>query len=141
MLDVTVSRDFDAPPEAVAAVMFDARRDAEWIGGARRSEPLGPEPYGVGYRVRRTGGFLGRSLSWVTEIVRYEPGRKVEMKYVAGPFKGGVDYGVEPQGGGSRVTIRNYGEATFSFPFMAAMMRMSVAGDLKRLQRLVESRA
>jgi hypothetical protein len=138
MLDVTVSRDFSAPPEVVAAVMFDARRDAEWIGGAKKSEPLGPEPYGAGYRVRRTGGFLGRSFSWVTEIVGYEPGCKVEMKYVSGPFKGGVDYGVERRGGGSRVTVRNYGEATFSFPFMSALMRRSVAGDLKRLQGIVE---
>jgi hypothetical protein len=60
------------------------------------------------------------------------------MKYVAGPFKGGVDYWIEPRGSGSRVTVRNYGEASFSFPFMGAMMRRSVAGDLKRLQALVE---
>lgn len=138
MVDVTVTRDFVAPPEKVAAVMFDSTRDAEWIGGARRAEPLGPEPYGPGHRVKRTGGFLGRSFSWVTEIVRYEPGRRVEMKYVAGPFKGGVDYGIAPHGSGSRVTVRNYGEASFAFPFMGAMMRMSVGGDLKRLQALVD---
>ena len=79
MVDVTVVRDFNAPPKKVAAVMFDAKRDPEWIGGARAAEPLGPEPYGIGYRVKRTGGFLGRSFSWVTEIGRYEPGRKVEL--------------------------------------------------------------
>jgi hypothetical protein len=69
--------------------------------------------------------------------VEYEPGRLARMKYVAGPFKGGVDYSVAPAGTGSEVTIRNYGEASFWFPFMGAMMRMSVGKDLERLQSLV----
>jgi hypothetical protein len=140
MVDVTVSQEISAEPQRVAAVLFDPARDPEWIGGARKAEILTPGvPYGVGYRVRRTGGFLGRTFSWVTEITDYEPQRLTRMKYVAGPFQGGVDYSVSPSNGGSVVTIRNYGAASFSFPFMASMMRMSVAGDLRRLKRIVET--
>jgi hypothetical protein len=140
MVDVTVSQDISAGPEQVAAVLFDATRDPQWIGGAKKAEVLTHgAPYGVGYRVRRTGGFLGRTFSWVTEITDYEPARLTRMKYVAGPFQGGVDYSIAPRDGGSLVTIRNYGAASFSFPFMATMMRMSVAGDLRRLKRIVET--
>jgi hypothetical protein len=138
MVDVTVSQQIGAPPEAVAAVLFDSRRDPEWIGGARAAEPIGDRPYGVGYRVKRTGGFLGRTFSWTTEITDYELNRLVRMKHVAGPFKGGVDYSIAPSGRGSLVTVRNYGKASFSFPFMGAMMRWSVAGDLRRLKAIVE---
>lgn len=138
MVDVTVRDHINAPPERVAAVMFDAASDTLWIGGAKAAELLGPLPYGVGTRVKRTGSFLGRRFSWVTEVVEFEPGGLVRMKHVAGPFKGGVDYAIAPMGNGSDVTIRNYGEASFRVPFMGAMMRRSVSGDLRRLKRLVE---
>ena len=142
MLDVTVSQTVAAPPEKVAAVLFDPTRDPEWIGGARQSEIVtAGMPYGVGFRVRRTGAFLGRRFSWVTEIAEYVPDRTTRMKYVSGPFQGGVDYSISPNATGSVVTIRNYGAASFSFPFMATMMRMSVAGDLKRLKAIVEASA
>jgi hypothetical protein len=140
MVDVTVSQKIDAAPERVAAVLFDPSCDAEWIGGAKKAEILTAElPYGPGYRVRRTGAFLGKRFSWVTEIAEYEPNRLTRMKHVAGPFEGGVDYTVAPSDRGSLVTIRNYGAASFSFPFMATMMRMSVASDLRRLKRIVET--
>jgi len=139
MVDVTVRQHIAAPPAAVVRVLFDSARDAEWIGGARRVEVLGPLPYGVGTRVRRHGAFLGRTFAWVTEVSEYTPDRLARMKHVAGPFKGGVDYSVAPVDGGSEVTIRNYGEASFFFPFMGAMMRMSVGGDLRRLKRIVEA--
>ena len=137
MVDVTVTRRFDAAPEAVARVMFDAARDPEWIGGAKAAEKLTDGPYDLGTRVRRTGGFLGRSFSWETEIVEFDPQGIVRMRYVAGPFRGGVDYAVAPGGGGSEVTIRNYGESSFWFPFMGAMMKASVGRDLERPRALV----
>jgi uncharacterized protein YndB with AHSA1/START domain len=139
MVDVTVKTEIAAPPERVAAVMFDPERDAQWIGGARRAQKLTPGPYGLGTKVRRDGAFLGRSFSWTTEVTEFTPGRLVRMKHIAGPFKGGVDYSIEPRGGGSEVTIHNYGEASFWFPFMATMMRASVASDLRRLKQLVEA--
>jgi hypothetical protein len=139
MVDVTVNQFIEAPPARVGVVMFDAVRDPEWIGGAKKATVLGPLPYGLGTRVRRDGAFLGRSFSWTTEVTEFRPDGLVRMKHVAGPFKGGVDYSITAEGEGSRVTIRNYGEASFWFPFMATMMRASVAGDLRRLKRLVEA--
>ena len=139
MVDVTVQMSVAAAPDQVATVMFDPLRDPEWIGGAKRAEMLGPVPYGVGTRVRRSGAFLGRRFSWVTEVTEFDPGRSVRMKHVAGPFSGGVDYSITPTSAGSEVTIRNYGEANFWFPFLGPMMRASVRGDLKRLSRLATS--
>jgi hypothetical protein len=137
MVDVTVSRIVAAKPEAVARIMFDPSRDAEWIGGARAAEKLTPGPYGVGTRVKRTGGFLGRRFSWVTEVTEFDPVRVVRMKYVAGPFKGGVDYSITSSPAGSEVTIRNYGDTNLWMPFMSTMMRFSVGRDLDRLQKLI----
>ena len=137
MVDVTVRSTIAAAAADVATVIFDPNRDPEWIGGAQRVEVIGPLPYGVGTRVRRHGAFLGRSFAWVTEVTEFEANRLVRMKHVSGPFTGGVDYSIAPVAEGSEVVIRNYGKASFWFPFMAAMMRASVRADLKRLGRLL----
>lgn len=141
MLDVTVKMVIAAPPAQVAAIMFDAHREPEWIGGVRRTRVLTTGPFGIGSRVAREGAFLGRRFGWVTEVSAYEPQHLVQMVYVSGPFSGGVNYAISPTASGSEVAIHNHGKAKFRFPFMGAMLRASVSGDLGRLKRLAETSA
>lgn len=101
-MDVLVQTDFSVPPERVARIMFDPRRDPEWIGGARSVDLLTSEPTAVGARTRRHGGFLGRRFSWVTEVTEHEPDALLRMKFVEGPMKGEVTYTIESAPGGSR---------------------------------------
>jgi uncharacterized protein YndB with AHSA1/START domain len=136
-VDVEVTRMMRAPPKAVASVMFDPDRDPEWIGGARSVERLSPEPLLAGARVRRTGGFLGKKFSWVTEVLEHVPDRLLRMRFVEGPMSGEVCYRIEPIAGGSKVSIRNRGGASFRLPGMSWMLRRSVARDLDRLADLV----
>jgi uncharacterized protein YndB with AHSA1/START domain len=137
-MDVRVERRMAASPRAVAAVMFEADNDPRWIGGAKAVQKLTSGALAVGGRVRRDGGFLGRKFHWVTEAVDYEPDRRLEMRFVEGPMKGGVTYEIQPDGEGSRVSIRNHGGASFAVPGMGWMLRRSVAKDLQRLAGLVE---
>src|SRR5687768_1959005 len=109
-MDVTASRTIAGSPQQVARVMFDPRRDPEWIGGAKSVEPLSGDPTASGARVRRHGGFMGKTFSWETEVAEHEPHRLLGMRFVGGPMKGGgVTYRIEPEGAGSRVSIRNTG--------------------------------
>ena len=48
MVDVTASRMIKAKPGKIAAVMFDPRRDPEWIGGAKSVDPPKGNPIKVG---------------------------------------------------------------------------------------------
>ena len=134
-MEATATRTIAASPAQVAAVMFDPSRDPEWIGGAKSVEPLSGDPTAVGARVRRHGGFMGRKFSWETEVVRHEPDRLLDMRFVEGPMKGGgVTYGIEPDAGGSRVSVRNTGPGP---QIMGWFVRRSVAKDLDRLAKLV----
>ncbi len=137
-MDVLVSTDMAASPRRVAAVMFDPRRDPEWIGGARAVDPPTDDPTAVGARTRRHGGFLGKKFSWVTEVVEHRPDSLLRMNFVEGPMRGEVSYAIEPRPNGSRVSIRNAGSSSFSVPGMAWMLRRSVAKDLERLKRIIE---
>lgn len=136
-MDVTASRTIPASPKDIAAVMFDPRRDPEWIGGAKSVEPLSANPTAIGARVRRYGGFMGKKFSWETEVVNHESDRLLDMRFVEGPMKGGeVTYRIEPQALGSRVSIRNRGPGP---GIMGWFVKRSVGKDLNRLARLVRS--
>ena len=136
-MDVTATRPFNASPSEVAKVMFDPLRDPEWIGGAASVDRPAGDPRAVGARTTRHGGFLGRKFSWTTEVVVFDPDRLLDMRFVAGPMKGGgVTYRIEPQEAGSRVSIRNTGPGP---ALMGWFVKRSVGKDLERLASLVES--
>ena len=146
-IDVTARQDIDAPPEAVASVQFDPRRDPEWIGGVDRVELVTDPPIATGSQVRRTGGFMGRPIEWLMRVEAFEPERHVGMHALQVPFPMDVDYRLEPIDGGRRtrasIRIRG-GEAAGMYgampgPLMGWMVRRSVQGDLRRLKRIVES--
>ncbi|MFL6752857.1 MAG: SRPBCC family protein [Sphingomicrobium sp.] len=134
-MDVTASRMIAVKPGRLAAVMFDPRRDPEWIGGAKSVEPPNGDPTKVGARVTRHGGFLGRKFSWTTEVAGHEPDRLLHMNFIEGPMKGGsVTYRIEPDGQSSRVSIRNRGPGP---QIMGWFVKRSVGKDLDRLGKLV----
>jgi uncharacterized protein YndB with AHSA1/START domain len=116
--------------------MFDPRRDPEWIGGAKSVDAPPGDPTAVGARTTRHGGFMGRKFSWQTEVAEFEPNRLLRMDFVAGPMKGGdVTYRIEPERGGSRVSIRNTGPGP---QIISWFVKRSVGKDLDRLAKLVE---
>ncbi|HEX6218326.1 MAG TPA: SRPBCC family protein [Sphingomicrobium sp.] len=134
-MDITATRTIAAAPGRVAAVMFDPARDPAWIGGAHSVDPPSGDPTALGARTTRHGGFMGRKFSWTTEVVGFEPDRLLDMKFVAGPMKGGgVTYRIEQDGEGSRVSIRNSGPGP---QLMGWFVKRSVGKDLDRLAKLV----
>lgn len=138
-MDVEVSRQIDAAPDAVAAIMFDPRRDDRWMGSVTRVEVPHRDWLVKGARVRRHGGLLGRKFGWTTEVQDYEPGRLLALEYCDGPISGSVTYRIEPAETGSLVTIHN--NSGFDFTVMSWMIREAVTEDLDRLAKLVESEA
>ena len=133
-MDVTASLTISAPPERIAALMFDPRRDPEWIGGAQLVDPPTGDPTAIGACTTRHGGFMGRKFSWQTEVVAFEPNRLLDMRFVAGPMKGGsVTYRIQPAGTASLVTIRNTGPGP---QLMGWFVKRSVGKDLDRLAKL-----
>lgn len=91
-IDVTARLDIDAPPDAVASVQFDPRRDPEWIGGVDRVELVTDLPIAQGSHVRRIGGFMGRSIEWLMRVEAFDADRHVGMHALQSPFPMDVDY-------------------------------------------------
>ena len=143
-IDVTAERTMSAPPERVAAVMFDPANDPAWMKAVRTAVRQ-PSDAGSPPQIRRTGRFLGRTIRWTTEVMEHDPPRRLRLRIVDGPFVGDVIYEIEPHASGSTVRIRNVGEAG-QFRFLPraltmAAMRSALRADLARLSALVEREA
>jgi uncharacterized protein YndB with AHSA1/START domain len=140
-VDVTAEIAINASPADIAAVMFDPEREKEWMAAVQRVEVLDPA-LAPGARVRHHGRFLGRDLSWLTEVEGVHFPHLLALRIAEGPFLGTVRYEIQRSGGGSVARVKNVGEPK-SFALLPAAlvegpMRSALQGDLARLKALVE---
>jgi hypothetical protein len=130
------------PRAEVAAYMFDPAHDLAWTGGITSSRPDQPGPLSSGATVVRTAKFLGRTFDYGYVVTAHEPDRLVEMK-VEKPFPMTVRYELEDAPGGTKVAIRATGSPGGFFavaePLMRWQVRRSIAADLGRLKRNLET--
>jgi hypothetical protein len=78
---------------------------------------------------------MGKKFSWRTEVQGFDPDHLLHMSFVEGPMKGGtVTYRIDPNGAGSRVSIRNTGPGP---QIMGWFVKRSVGKDLDRLAKLL----
>jgi hypothetical protein len=140
-IDVSAEIDIEAAPADIAGVMFDPQREPEWITVVTGVELIDPA-LAPGARVRRTGNLLGRSIGWTTEVERVHFPHLLALRVIDGPFRGTVRYDIQRFGTGSRVRLRNVGEAD-EWPVPAALvtapLRAAMAADLERLKAIVEA--
>ena len=140
-VDVSVTHLIAASPSRVREIMFDPRQDPAWMDAVKRVEPLSAD-VGPGAQVRRVGSFMGRTLRWTTEVIAVS-GDRLDLQIVDGPMSGIVTYYLEAHDTGTRVTIRNVGQAPGFAPgwLLGWAMRRSLTADLRRLKQIAEARS
>jgi hypothetical protein len=142
--DVRVEAHVARSPEDVAAYMFDPRHDPEWITGIEQVEPPAA-PVRVGTETHRLARFMGRRIDYVLRVMELTPNRLLAMESVRAPFPMGVTYGIQPDGAGSRVSLRvtgGYGLLMrLAQPIMSRQIRRSLEADLRQLRARLEANA
>ena len=139
-MEFQVEQVIHAAPAEVARIMFDPALEMEWITNATKVEVLTPGPVGVGARIRREGGFMGRTYAWVWEVTAFEPERLMEMSFVEGPTEGAIIFEVSPTAGGSIAMIHLRSKPNLPRPITNWFAKHDLAADLARLARLVAAR-
>ena len=139
---MTVSAQIDRPTSEVAAFAMNPENEPRWIGGIKTARLLSPPPVGVGTQVERVAAFLGKQFSYILQAEEYEPGHKVVMTSVRGPFPMRVTYSFDAAGSGTRVTNRVEGDTggfyRLAGPLMKLAVKRSLTRDLATLKRLLE---
>lgn len=140
--DVRVEAQVARSPGDVAAYMFDPRHDPDWITGIEHVDPPAAA-VDVGTETHRLARFMGRRIDYVLRVVEHIPGRLLVMESVRAPFPMGVTYGVEPDGSGSRVSLRvtgGYGLLMrLAQPIMSRQIKRNLEADLRHLRGRLEA--
>lgn len=142
-LDVTTEIIIDAPVDAVALYAADPDNAVEWYDSIETVNWKTPKPLATGTQVDFVAKFLGRSLSYVYEVVEYQPGRHLVMRTSEGPFPMETTYTWrQTDDGRTHMALRNRGEpagfSTMLAPLMAGAMRKTTQNDLEKLKSIVE---
>ena len=146
-IDVTAQLLINKPKDEVASYATNPQNDPIWVSGIVESKLLTEPPIAEGTRVERVASFLGRKVQYILEIVDWDPGSKMGMNSIKGPFPMDVTYEFEDApsemvGLGTMAHIRVRGEASGFFkvatPFLAQAVKRSITKDLKNLKEVLE---
>ena len=129
--------------DEVAAYSANPDNAPKWYANIKSVEWKTPRPLRQGSQVAFVAHFLGRRLAYVYEITEVEPGERLVMRSVDGPFPMETIYewrSLDEMT--TRMTLRNRGNpAGFSklaAPFMEFAMRRANRKDLACLKDLLE---
>ena len=141
-VDVTTEIVVARPCEEVAAYAGDPSNAPEWYANIDSVRWQTAPPVAVGSRMDFVARFLGRTLAYTYEVVEHGPQRMV-MRTAQGPFPMETTYTWQPEGAGTRMTLRNRGNPTgftrVAAPVMEVAMRRATNKDLARLKALLET--
>jgi uncharacterized protein YndB with AHSA1/START domain len=145
---LTVRESIAVPPEQVLAALTDYDRLGEWMSNLVVSEKLIEGPLRVGSRWRQTRRRFGEVATDVNEVVRLEPPHRYDVHMVSTRGQNvRADYlfsfRLEPQGGGTEITVVLEGETTGmdygpSQEMLSHTVAALVAVDLAALKRYLE---
>ena len=127
-IDVTAEIEIGLPRVEVAIYATDASNDPLWIGGVVESGVLSDGPVRQGTCMARVAKFLGKRIEYVNEVIEYDPGVRLVMKSVSGPFPMTVSYEFEEAEGFFKLAA----------PVLARFVKRSITRDLETLKGLLE---
>lgn len=88
---------------------------------------------------------MGRRIDYILRVTEHVPSKLLVMESVQAPFPMGVTYGIEPDGPGSRVSLRvtgGYGLLMrLAQPIVSRRIRRSLEADLRHLRGRLETNA
>ena len=142
-VDVVNSTFIARSPADVAGYAAEPDNVPLWYENIKSVEWRTARPLQLGSQIDFVASFLGRRLAYTYEVVAFVPGRHLVMRSPGAPFPMETTYTWEPEGGGTRMTLRNRGEpsgfSAWLAPLMSFMIGRANRKDLALLKRRLES--
>ena len=116
-------------PEKIWNFWMPVTTDVQWRDGITKAEWTSQPPYGIG----STGVHHTKDLGAMTwKIIKWEDGRYFEFVHIEGRLKGSIaSYHVEPENGGSIVSIRAKMKGSFIMRLMMVLIKNKIKNGLK----------
>jgi carbon monoxide dehydrogenase subunit G len=131
--------------EDVCAFLADVTKMPLWTPGVREVRLNGDGPLAPGSTMVSAGTFLGRGFEMQAVCTELIPGKRLAYKTTAAPIYLEVEYTLEPDGDGTRVTGRYRGESRgffrFAEPLVVRLSKKMWENAGENLKELLEERA
>ena len=139
-MEINESISISQSPQKIWKFWVPVTTDAQWRDGVTKADWTTQSPYGVGSKGIHYHKDLG-VLPWT--IIKWEEGRHVEWVFGESKMKGVIgSYHVEPENGGSRVTLNTKMVLPFFMRivmiFIGGKMIKGVKADLQKLKSIME---
>ena len=136
-VDVQVEATIYRSPVVVAAFAGDPTNAPRWYANIGSVDWQTPPPVAVGSRMDFVAQFLGRRLAYTYEMVELEPGHRLVMRTVNGPFPMETTYTWESAGtGATRMTLRNRGRPAGFSRLAAPVVKRAIRRPRPRTWRI-----
>ncbi len=143
MLDVRETVIIARPPDAVYALITDVEATPRWSTAISRITRESEGPLEVGDVFVEEATLLGRAIHTTKVITTLEPPHLYGEAVRAGLLPHAVRMTLSPSGAGTRLTFELSGDpgraARLFGPLLGRVLKRQIAGDLKRMKRLLES--
>ena len=142
-VDVIVETVIHRPRQVVAAYAAEPDNATTWYANITAVRWLTPRPLAKGSKFMFTAAFLGRTLTYIYEIVTLVRDRRLVMRTARGPFPmETTSEWHDVPGDSTLMMLRNRGEPSGLFgvaaPVLQLAIRRATTKDLSRLKSVLE---
>ncbi len=141
MVKFETSLHINRPVAEVFEYMNDPTKMLEWNTTLEEAVPS-ETPVKVGTRIRTRIRALGRKIEGTTEVVEFEPNKRVVLK-IDGPFSWKAIYTYRTEDGGTRLVIAAEGEPGGFFkvgePVLARILKKQLQAQFETAKELLEA--
>lgn len=145
MFDFKKSVQINRSPDEVFEFMSDPSNDPKWRDSAVSSEWISEGPTQVGSRFKSVDRILGREIEAISEVTKWNPPHRYGQKSAEGPVPFELDITLEPDDGGTRVTLVGQAEMGGFFKIAEGLagrqLEKQIEKDLAGLKRALEEGA
>ncbi|WP_424981086.1 SRPBCC family protein [Maritalea sp. S77] len=136
MPTITVSEQFNCPPETAFAVITDFENLADFIDGVVKVKLLTDGPLAIGTRFRETRVILGREAEEEMEVIELQLPTSITLYAFSHGTEYHSTYTLEPNATGTKVTLEFRAQPkTFMAKVMSAVFSRMVGQVADMLQK------
>lgn len=143
---ITYSTDINRSPQDVFAYVAELDRHGEWQDAIVKARKEPPGPTRIGTRNIETRKVPGGPREFTSEVIEYDPPKRMVAQGLDGPLRPTVTVMVEPLDNGARsrftlqLDLKGYGIGKIFALMARRSAREQIPKDQARLKQILETR-
>jgi uncharacterized protein YndB with AHSA1/START domain len=130
-MHLEVSETINRPPQQVFDALIDVEHHTDWASGPDEIINISENPAQMGTTWQQRASFMGKDLDSNMRVNVFEPGRKLGFASDK-PFPMQMTFVLEPQAGGTKLTVTGEGEPGGFFKLAGPALSRSLKGSLEK---------